>query len=352
MQVLTTDPTPPLEAGSSLETASARAAFYSTVTGTVLDPAGLDADYWYRNLRHTVCFEQAVRALRRDGHTVFLEASPHSLLGVDIEQICDASASDGDRDPVIVGSLQRGQDSALAFARSMARLNVAGVDVVWDAVFGGRGRRVELPGYAFQRHRYWSISSGVADAASLGLSGAGHPLLGAVLTPAGSGGVVLAGRLSLATQPWLVDHAVGGTVLFPGTGFVELALRAGEEIGHPVLGELMLTTPLVLTADSAVQLQVVVDGNDGPGGRRVAVYSRDADDPQAEWVTHAEGVVDQQGADSPSSVAAGAVSEALAVWPPASAERVDVDDLYDGLSDLGYGYGPAFRGLRSGVASW
>ncbi|WP_455566236.1 SDR family NAD(P)-dependent oxidoreductase [Nocardia tengchongensis] len=347
IQVLTTDPTPPLETGSSLGTASARAAFYSTVTGTVLDPAGLDADYWYRNLRHTVCFEQAVRALRRDGHTVFLEASPHPLLGVDIEQICDASASDDDRDPVIVGSLQRGQDSALAFARSMARLNVAGVDVVWDAVFGGRGRRVELPGYVFQRRRYWSISSGVADAASLGLSGAGHPLLGAVLTPAGSGGVVLAGRLSLASQPWLVDHAVGGTVLFPGTGFVELALRAGEEIGHPVLGELMLTTPLVLTADSAVQLQVVVDGNDGPGGRRVAVYSRDADDPQAEWVTHAEGVVDQQGADSPNSVAAGPVSEALAVWPPASAERVDVDDLYDGLSDLGYGYGPAFRGLRS-----
>ncbi|MEU1207179.1 type I polyketide synthase [Nocardia sp. NPDC005825] len=341
MRVLTANRTSPPETGAS------RAAFYSTVTGTVLDPAGLDADYWYRNLRDTVCFEQAVRQLCRDGYTVFVEASPHPLLGVDVEQICAAAASDGDGEPVIVGSLHRDQDDALAFTRSMARLDVAGVGVEWDAVFGGRGRRVPLPGYAFQRRRYWSNPAGTGDAASLGLSGAGHPLLGAVLTSADSGGAVLTGRLSSAIRPWLVDHAVGGTVLFPGTGFVELALRAGEEVGCSVLREMMVTTPLVLTAENAVQLQVVVDGPDAQGARRVVVYSRDTGDPQAGWVTHAEGVLDRQAVEFANSAAAVPDTEALAVWPPQGAEAVAVDDLYPLLADRGYDYGPAFQGLRS-----
>ena len=41
-------------------------------------------------------------------------------------------------------------------------------------------------------------------------------MLGAVVEQPDSGGVVLTGRLSLAAQPWLADHAVGGVVLFPG----------------------------------------------------------------------------------------------------------------------------------------
>ncbi|MET9489763.1 SDR family NAD(P)-dependent oxidoreductase [Nocardia sp. NPDC006630] len=335
-------------------TGSSGVVFYSTVTGTILDPSELDARYWFRNLRETVRFEQAVQALHRDGYNVFVEASPHPLLTVDIEQICAAadpgsSTPSDSHDPVIVGSLQRGEDCAVAFTRSMARLDVSGVEVMWDAVRQGRGRRVELPAYAFQRRRYWLTSTGTGDAVSLGLAGAGHPLLGAVMVSADTGAVVLTGRLSLASQPWLVDHAVGGVVLFPGTGFVELAMRAGVEVGCPVLRDLTLMTPLVLTAETAVQLQVVVDGHDEQeqGVRRVMVYSRDAEDPQAGWVTHAEGALEREGGEFANSVAAVAVSDGLAVWPPRGAVAVAVDDLYSVLADLGYDYGPTFQGLRS-----
>ena len=71
--------------------------------------------------------------------------------------------------------------------------------------------------------------------AVVGLAGAEHPLLGAVVQQPDSGGVVLTGRLSVGAQPWLADHAVGGVVLFPGTGFVELAIRAGDEVGCAVV---------------------------------------------------------------------------------------------------------------------
>ncbi|MCX5462546.1 acyltransferase domain-containing protein, partial [Streptomyces sp. FT1] len=47
--------------------------FYSTLSGGVIDTAGLDAGYWYRNLRGTVEFEAGTRALLADGFRVFVE---------------------------------------------------------------------------------------------------------------------------------------------------------------------------------------------------------------------------------------------------------------------------------------
>ena len=90
----------------------------------------------------------------------------------------------------------------------------------------------------------------VADAAGLGLVASEHALLGAVVELPASGGVVLTGRLSPSAQGWLADHAVGGVVLFPGAGFVELAIRAGDEVGCGVVDELNLAAPLVLPAGS------------------------------------------------------------------------------------------------------
>ena len=213
---------------------------YSSVSGARIDTAGLDAGYWYRNLRQTVEFERATRALSEDGFTVFVEVSPHPVLTMAVGDTLG-------EDVVVTGTLRRDEGGLERFLLSAAELFVRGVPVVWDGLFAGAGpRRVELPTYAFQRRRYWPQPSLVAgDVAAAGLVSAGHPLLGAVVSVPGSSTVVLTSRLSLRAQPWLVDHAVHGTVLFPGTGFVELAVRGADAAGAGGLRELIVEAPLV-----------------------------------------------------------------------------------------------------------
>ncbi|NEC20031.1 polyketide synthase dehydratase domain-containing protein, partial [Streptomyces parvus] len=108
---------------------------------------------------------------------------------------------------------------------------------------------------------------------SAGLRAFGHPLLGAAVTLAGTDGAVLTGRLSAAQQPWLADHVVGGSVLLPGTAFVELAVQAGDQVGCGRIEELTLSGPLVLPPDGSVRVQVAVGEADGSGRRSFTVHA-------------------------------------------------------------------------------
>ncbi|MEV5955787.1 SDR family NAD(P)-dependent oxidoreductase [Streptomyces sp. NPDC051987] len=305
--------------------------FYSTVTGAELDTTGLDAHYWYRNLRLPVLFESATLAVLDTGHTTFVEVSPHPVLTVSVEDTLTAAGVDG----VVTGSLRRTDGGPKRFLLSAAALHVAGTVVDWKLT----GNPVELPTYAFQRARYWlDAVSPAGDVTSAGLAPGGHPLLGASLAHADSDGVVLTGRLSLRSHPWLAEHAAGGQVLFPGTGFVDLAVRAGDEVGCRVLEDLTLQAPLPLPATGAVQLQVRVDAPDDAGRRQMGVYARAEDD--LPWTRHATGVV---------SDAVAPADFSLAAWPPADADPVDLTGFYERLADQGYQYGPAFQGVR---AAW
>ncbi|MEU2340135.1 SDR family NAD(P)-dependent oxidoreductase, partial [Streptomyces sp. NPDC013172] len=238
-----------------------------------------------------------------------------------------------------VPALRADQDEAETALRALAGLYAAGVEVDWSAVTadGGRAVKVDLPTYPFQRQHYWPKAvAGRGDAWSAGQQRVGHSLLAAAVWLAVGDGLVLTGRLSLSAMPWLADHAVQDTVLLPGTAFVDLAVHAGDLAGCGVLEELTLQEPLLLPSSGGVQLQVQVGDSDSDTGRRtVMVSSREG---EGEWVRNAVGVLAPAGSEP--------VPAPLAVWPPAGAESVPVDDAYEKFAQRGYGYGPAFQGLR------
>ncbi len=280
-------------------------------------------EYWVQHVRDAVRFHDTVAVM---GDKTFVEVGPDGVLSAMVDNAVPTSRKD------------RGEE--LAFVSGLARLHVVGVPVDWARLFEGSGaQRADLPTYAFQRQRFWPRpGSPSGDVRGAGLGSIEHPLLGAAVELAGSAGHLFTSRLSLSTQPWLADHVVMGRVLFAGTAFLELAVRAADEAGCDRVEELTLAAPLVLTADAAVQVQVSVGAADSAGRRSVAIFSRPEDAVDTPWLQHASGVL---------GPGTSAVPFDTSVWPPAGAEAVDIAGSYERFTDMGFEYGSVFQGLRA-----
>jgi polyketide synthase 12 len=311
---------------------SPRLPVVSTLTGRRAGDGELTTpEYWVRHVREGVRFADAIDVLRGDGVDHLLEIGPDGTLSGLAAQCAP------DPDALVVSALGR-KDRAepMAVLEGLARLWVAGTDVDWQSVCAG-GQRVDLPTYPFQRQRYWLRPSSGA-----GTGAGGHWLLGPGVPMADGRGVVLTGRLSRSVDPWVADHEIGGAVLLPGTAFVDLAVRAGDEVGCGRIEELTLQVPLIVPERGAVRLQIIVDAPDESGARNFAVYSQPENATglggEEVWAQHAVGTLTD---------AAPAEAGDLADWPPSGADEVDLTDFYPALTEAGSAYGPVFQGLRA-----
>ncbi|QSB16036.1 SDR family NAD(P)-dependent oxidoreductase [Natronosporangium hydrolyticum] len=299
----------------------------STLTGELADEELRQPEYWVRQLREPVRFADAVRGLHDLGVTRFVELGPAPVLTGLVPDCLPSTVTPA----VLLGVLEPGAEPR-AFVEAVASLYVSGRSPAWQRMFAPwRPQLVELPTYAFQRRRYWMEPASVTGAES-----DGHPMLGGGVDLAESGGSIFTGRLSLGTQPWLADHCLDGAVVFPGTGFVELAIRAGEQLGCARVAELTLHAPLVLPPSGRMRLQLAVEPADVPGSRQFSVHSRLDGANDGTWLRHATGLLAE----------AALSAEAGPVPVPATAEPVPVADWYDVLAASGLEYGPAFRGMR------
>ncbi|MEH0474847.1 SDR family NAD(P)-dependent oxidoreductase [Streptomyces sp. B21-097] len=266
----------------------------SNLTGEVADAGRLcSPEYWVEHVRGTVRFHDGVRALRELKASTFVELGPDGVLSGMVAQDC-------------VPSLRREVPEVRALMNTLGQLHARGVEVDWEAVFAGTGARlVDLPTYAFQRQRYWLAATAPTADVSLG-----HPLLNAVMAVPETGGVLCTGRLSRTAQPWLVEDTVPGAGMVPGAALVELAIRAGDEVGAGTLRELTIETPIVLPATAALRVQVSVGGADDDGHRTVGVYTR-ADNGDESWTRHATGALTSSDAVPVSGSEAAALEECV-----------------------------------------
>ena len=111
----------------------------------------LDAAYWARNLRAPVQFWNAMQALVTDGHTLFVELSPHPTHVT--------ALADGLRALGVTGAalptLRRDQPVADTLLTTLGALYCAGVALDWRQIAPQRHAAHRLPTYPFQRERYW-----------------------------------------------------------------------------------------------------------------------------------------------------------------------------------------------------
>ncbi|WP_205587798.1 type I polyketide synthase [Streptomyces sp. 11-1-2] len=119
---------------------------YSTVTATPIDGATLDAEYWYRNLRQPVRFHQTLHTLQADGHTLYLETSPHPVLTTAIQETGTHAT----------GTLRRNHGGLQQLLTTLATLWTHGLTPNWPTLLTPHTPTpTNLPTYPFQRHHYW-----------------------------------------------------------------------------------------------------------------------------------------------------------------------------------------------------
>jgi acyl transferase domain-containing protein/acyl-CoA synthetase (AMP-forming)/AMP-acid ligase II/acyl carrier protein len=267
----------------------------SCVTGKLVEE--IEPGHWRRHARSAVRFADALATAAAAGPVTGLEIGPAPVLG----------RAAGDTVPTVPATM-----SGPGVLAAAGAVHTAGVRVDWPAVFDGSGARITpLPTYPFKRTRYW------LDQPSPEPASGDHAVLGPALAAPDSSRVVHGGSLGIRRHRWLAGHVIGGSVLAPGTAFVDLALHAGGA----GIGELTIEAPLRLDEGADVHVQVVVDEP------RIDVYARHPAEKQ--WRKHAGGRLRLRAPLPPGWSGA---------WPPAGATETDVDEAY-----RAHAYGPAFQ---------
>ena len=334
---------------SQLDFAPASLPFISNLTGKAIDSDELlDAEYWCRQMRAPVAFRACVEALTGLGVDAVVEIGPHAVLGPMVSMAWPDAG--GASEPAVVSSLRRpatGEEppapgSGGGFLEAVAGVYEAGLPLRFDGLFAGEARcRIALPGYPFQRERYWVETPKRRRQAS------GHPLLGSRHESA-SGETAFDTEVFPTDPAWLADHRVFGRLIAPGALYGAMAASACRAEGHDavVVEDFRMQSALIFgdesvddgAGEAGRRMQVLLDADGDDPSRRLRVLSRS--DDEEEWTLHAEGQV-SDGAAGPSLVVPPFDADGL----KADLSAVDLPAYYRAKSAVGIDLGPAFRTL-------
>lgn len=303
---------------------------YSTVTGEKMHSAAFaEPDYWCKNVRDSVLFAKAVDTLIVDRYRVFLELGPHPVLLGNIRESFVRHSVSG----AAIQTLHRDQDDEQSVLQAITDLYAVGaIDAPGQADIYESGvvPHMDLPKYPWSQEEVWeedplTLRARYGDADRFALLGDRVD----ALTPQWEV------TLAPANLPWLPDHTVLGSVVLPGTAYLDAALSAvRQRSGRAQAGldSVVFAVPLVVADHDAPITRITVD----EPTKRFTVNGRSAHTQL--WTAHANGRL----------VEANLGSKRIDVPARSANDRVfDGEDVYKGLSAVGLSYGPAFQRIQS-----
>ena len=303
------------------------------------------ADYWVRQIREPVEFAAGIRTLADQRYSVFLEVGPDPVLVGMGRQCVD--------EPGVLwqATLDRRRKSGGLPQDVLRDLFLHGVDLDWRQVHGRRRRWVDIPGYPFQRQRFWPLPEGVApdsvldDPTGVGgtRSGSGneadHPFLGRIFETEAIPGTVFDTTYDAASPSFVAEHQVHGLVVVPGAAYLSMAVAAACHRGREGvrIDDVVFPEPMFLPPGEPRQVQVVLR----PAGadEECRITSRIGEGGGGRWRTHAKGLVRDQTAAAPETP----LLEVAAVRERCRSQTAAGEDFYEALSRAGVQLGPAFK---------
>ncbi|KAL8903861.1 MAG: hypothetical protein Q9207_003659 [Kuettlingeria erythrocarpa] len=359
-------------------------AMFSSLTGKLVTAEELNAEYWVSNLCAPVEFSAALSALLT--HTSQLaggrgkkvpirwgglvEIGPHAALQGPIQQIVAASTSKTAKDAVYMSMVLRGKDATSTALTAAGQLWALGYDVDLLAVNArGHGSSVtrhkaltSLPPYPWNHTRtFWHEA--YSTRSNRFPSAARTDLLGVPVDLYNRMEPRWRNHLRISESPWIEDHKITGTVLYPAAGMLVMAMEAAlqtADSARKVQGfrfrEVGFERGLVVTSgdEAAVETCLSLQPHKVlPDHFHFTIFSTTNGNS---WSKHCSGTIALEYAPTGLSEVEGAAVDMA--WAQQSefyeqlsvhhtAKDINVGIFYDHLDTIGMEYGPLFRNVVS-----
>ncbi|KUI63312.1 Lovastatin diketide synthase LovF [Cytospora mali] len=339
----------------------------STITNKRLRKADVSPAYWTSNLVSPVLFNTGVQALLDDESlgdiNGFLEVGPHSALAGPLKQICQhKEASSFTYIPSIV---RNDGNAALSLLRTAGELYLASypVDLLQvnkvgptyrhDTTMGHIKPRytqpmslVDLPPYQWNYEQvFWTEPRASAEYRQL--KHPRHDLLGRRILGLSDRNIAWRNVLRIKDIPWLVDHKLGGSVMFPAAGHLAVAIEglrqyceiSNVEIIGATVRDLELKTALIVPdTDGGIEIQVRLT-EQASGSENIPSFTFAVESWSNGWVVHSTGTIE------PNNTSSAAPSAVHPVDINALTQRHSGRRWNDSFRRVGFEYSRAFATL-------
>ncbi|RYO87212.1 hypothetical protein DL762_004340 [Monosporascus cannonballus] len=358
---------------------------FSSLTGKLVTPGELTAEYWVANMCNTVEFAGAFSALlsstsqpaaggRAKGVQTrwggFVEVGPHAALQGPVQQIIAAANNQSAKEVPYVAAVMRGKDANESALTAAGQLWASGVDVDLSAVNGLHSSSpvalrpkvlTDLPTYPWDHSRSFWHEAYATRAVRFPLA-ARTDLLGMPEDLQNPLEPRWKNYLRISENPWIEDHKITGTILYPAAGMLVMALEGALQLADPskkVEGfrfrNISFARGLVVTSGDdfpvETRLSLLPAHKYLPNEFQFTVYTTTG----TSWTKHCSGTVALEYLVEDKEIDGAAVNLAwnnqVAEYKDLSsdpeAESLDVDDFYIQLEAKGMEYGPLFRNVVS-----
>lgn len=358
---------------------------YSSLTGGLVTREQLDPEYWVSNMCATVEFSAALTGLL--GHTLtnntgnkhkkasidwdgIVEVGPHSALKGPVQQIITAAKNKTAKEAAYMAMVLRGEDAVGSSLNVAGKLWAIGHPIDLSIVNGAdRSRSVlppksltDLPPYPWNHSRtFWHEP--YATKSNRFPAFPRTDLLGVPVDMQNSFEPQWRNYLRISENPWIEDHQITGTTLYPAAGMLVMALEGALQLSDKSkdlrgfrFRDVSFERGLVVPPDEegAVETRLSFFPDKHVEGRyRFTIFSTTVANS---WVRHCRGSIaleyeQSRESDVEESAADLEWLEQTAMYrllvDDDSAEDVDVEEFYDHLQTIGMEYGPLFRNVSS-----
>ncbi|KAB1153658.1 SDR family NAD(P)-dependent oxidoreductase [Tenacibaculum aiptasiae] len=300
---------------------------YSTVTGGLIKGNQIDNNYWYNNVREPVLFSKTIETILEDDYTVFLEVGPHPVLKNSIKE-CTKNRKDCN----LIQTLNKREEEQVNFYENISKLFTLGYPLKWDRWID-KLPFMQIPTYPWQKQYLWRNNNTKTETLSNKISNLSFKEK--VHGP--SDAYIF--ELNEFFFPFLNDHIVHEKVVFPGAGYIGIAIDMYlNEVSQEApfqLENVNFHKVLMIDEDEIQNLYVSMNTKNGS-------YSIESKNGQedTDWVRMSSGkfAIGSFREESP-EIAINQIFEELTT-------KVTPEEVYTKLSQSKLDYGPYFRCIK------